>query len=47
MKEEDDIEGLILGCTELPLILNSDNCPVKCFDSVELHLKKLVEMAMK
>ena len=47
MKEEDGIEGLILGCTELPLILNSDNCPVKCFDSVELHLKKLVEMAMK
>ena len=45
MKEEDGIEGLILGCTELPLILNSDNCPVKCFDSVELHLKKLIELA--
>ena len=47
MKEEDGIEGLILGCTELPLILNSENCPVKCFDSVELHLKKLIELAMK
>ena len=45
MKEEDGIEGLILGCTELPLILNSENCPVKCFDSVELHLKKLIELA--
>ena len=47
MKEEDGIEGLILGCTELPLILNSENCPVKCFDSVELHLKKLIELAME
>ena len=47
MQEEDGIEGIILGCTELPLILNSDNCPVKCFDSVELHLKKLIELAME
>ena len=43
MKEDDGIEGLILGCTELPLILSSDNCPVKCFDSVEVHLKKLIK----
>ena len=47
MKEDDGIEGLILGCTELPLILNSDNCPVKCVDSVELHLKKLIKLAME
>lgn len=47
MKEENGIEGVILGCTELPLILNSDNCPVICFDSVEIHLKKLVSLAME
>ena len=47
MKEDDGIEGLILGCTELPLILSSDNCPVKCFDSVEVHLKKLIKLAME
>ncbi len=47
MKKEDGIEGVILGCTELPLILNSDNCPVMCFDSVEIHLKKLVSLAME
>ena len=46
MREDDGIEGVILGCTELPLILNSENCPVQCFDSVEIHLKKLVELAM-
>ena len=47
MKNEDGIEGVILGCTELPLILNSDNCPVACFDAVEIHIRKLIELAME
>ena len=47
MKEKDGIEGIILGCTELPLILNSDNCPVECFDAVDIHLKKLISLAME
>jgi len=47
MKKEDGIEGVILGCTELPLILNSENSPVQCFDSVDIHLKKLIQMAME
>ena len=46
MKEDHGIEGIILGCTELPLILNSDNCPVTCLDAVDIHLKKLVSLAM-
>ena len=47
MRADDGIEGIILGCTELPLILNSDNCPVSCFDAVDIHLKKLVSLAME
>ncbi len=46
MKREDGIKAVILGCTELPLLLNKDNCPVYCLDSVEIHLNKLVELAM-
>ena len=46
MKERDGIEGIILGCTELPLLLNSGNCPVTCLDAVEIHIKKLIELAM-
>ena len=46
MAERDGIEGIILGCTELPLLLNSNNCPVACFDAVEIHIKKLIELAM-
>ena len=45
MKNERGIQALILGCTELPLILNKNNCPVDCLDSVEIHLQKLIELA--
>lgn len=47
MKQEDGIEAVILGCTELPLILNPENCPVTCLDAVEIHINKLIEMAME
>ena len=45
MKNEQEIQALILGCTELPLLLNKENCPVDCLDSVEIHLQKLIELA--
>ena len=45
MKEEEGIEALVLGCTELPLLLNSDNCPVPCLDSVEIHINELIDLA--
>ena len=45
MKNERGIQALILGCTELPLLLNKNNCPVDCLDSVEIHLQKLIELA--
>lgn len=44
MKEEQGIEAVILGCTELPIILNNENCPVPCLDSVEIHIQKLMEL---
>ena len=47
MKAEDGIEGVILGCTELPILLNSGNCPVPCFDSVEIHVRKLEKLILE
>lgn len=46
MKELEGIEAIILGCTELPLILNSNNCPVDCLDIMEFHISRLVKMIM-
>ena len=45
MKNDHGIEALILGCTELPLLLNKSNCPIDCLDSVEIHIQKLIELA--
>ncbi|MBR0494988.1 MAG: amino acid racemase [Treponema sp.] len=47
MKNENGIEAVILGCTELPLLLNSNNCPLVCLDSVEIHINKLIDLALE
>lgn len=45
MKERYGIEAVILGCTELPLLLNDDNCVLPCLDSVSIHIKELIDLA--
>lgn len=45
MQEEHGIEAVVLGCTELPLILNDENCVLSCMDSIEIHINKLIELA--
>ena len=34
-----DVDGVILGCTELPLILNQKDTKIKLLDSVGLHVE--------
>lgn len=46
MRDENGIEAVVLGCTELPLILNSGNCPVPCLDSVEIHINELIKQTI-
>ncbi len=46
MRSEHGVEAVILGCTELPLLLNKENCSVDCLDSVEIHLEKLIGLAL-
>ena len=45
-KNEHNIEAVVLGCTELPLLLNNDNCVLPCLDSVEIHIQKLIKLAL-
>ena len=45
MKNEQGIQAVILGCTELPLLLNEKNSPLPILDSVEIHIRKLIELA--
>ena len=44
MQQEDGIEAVVLGCTELPLLLNDTVSPVPCLDTMQVHIKKLVEL---
>jgi aspartate racemase len=40
-------EGIILGCTELPLIIRQTDVKVPVFDTTELHALAAVEFALK
>jgi len=34
-----DVDGVILGCTELPLILSQKDTKIRLLDTVELHVE--------
>jgi len=39
-------EGVILGCTELPLILSPEDADIPLFDTAELHALAAADMAL-
>ena len=39
-------QGVILGCTEIPLLIKQEYCPVPVFDTTTLHAVKTVEFAL-
>ena len=43
MRDEDGIEAIVLGCTELPLLLNDEVSPVPCLDTMQIHIQAIVE----
>lgn len=47
MRDQDGIEAVILGCTELPLILNAENCPTDCLDIMQIHISRLVNLVLE
>ena len=47
MRDENSIEAVVLGCTELPILLNSENSPLPILDSVEIHINELIERSLK
>lgn len=44
MINENKIDGIILGCTELPLAFNNLNLPIDILDAMEIHIKQLISM---
>jgi aspartate racemase len=39
-------QGVILGCTEIPLLIKQEDCPIKTFDTTLIHAKAAVEFAL-
>jgi aspartate racemase len=39
-------QGIILGCTEIPLLIAQEDCPVPLFDTTTIHAKAAVEFAL-
>ncbi len=43
---EDGAEGIILGCTEIPLLVEQSHCSVKLYDTTQLHALAAVKRAL-
>ena len=47
MQQEDNIEAVILGCTELPLLLNDKVSPIPCLDTMKIHIQLLIDLIVE
>ena len=43
---ESGAEGIILGCTEIPMLIKQEDCTVPVFDTTEIHAMAAVEKAI-
>jgi aspartate racemase len=43
MIHSNHLDGIILGCTELPLLLQNTDIPVEILDIAKLHIQQAVE----
>ena len=47
MVAQQNVQAIILGCTELCLIVRPDDCPVPLFDTTRLHALAAVDYALQ
>ena len=47
MKAEEGIEAIVLGCTELPLLLNDEVSDVPCLDTMQIHIDSIIKAILK
>ena len=45
--EQQGAEGIILGCTEIPLLISGKDVNIPIFDTTTIHAEKAVEWALK
>ena len=40
------VEGIVLGCTEIPILIKQEDCPVPLFDTTLIHASAIVNFAL-
>jgi len=43
MMDRDNIQGIILGCTELPMIIKNEDLTIHLLNTAEIHINKIVD----
>jgi aspartate racemase len=46
LNKEKDAQGIILGCTEIPLLIKQQDCSIPVFDTTMIHAKYAVDFAL-
>jgi len=44
---EEGAEGVILGCTEIPLLIKEKDCTIPIFDTTTIHAEQAIELALE
>ncbi len=44
--EKEGIEAVILGCTEIPLLIKQEDCKIPVIDTTEIHAKAAIKFAL-
>ena len=47
MAKEQQIEAVVLGCTELPLLFEGRTTPVPLLDTMQIHINALIDTIME
>ena len=45
--QEEKVDGIILGCTELPLVFEYIDLPVEKLDMMKIHIDALLEVMLE
>ncbi len=43
--DRDSVDGVIMGCTEIPMVLSQDDLSLAAFDTTRIHVKAILEAA--
>ena len=47
MRDENEIEAIVLGCTELPLLFNGVDISIEVLDTMQIHIQALIDLIIE